>query len=202
MPSRAVLPTWTTLISRTALPVSRPFATSPVPIRTVHWLCWKARARKPSPHRCLPSSRRPLDSGCACPVAVIAATTSARWRSASRSATARFGLWDRNRICCGYLPPQVVPEHCRAQCPALFRSGGAGGIRTHDRLLTYTHFPGVRLRPLGHRSAYPVWEGAPLARLSGLRKELATRLAGALDRPPPPAHSRLCAPAFRASFAP
>ena len=31
--------------------------------------------------------------------------------------------------------------------------GGAGGIRTHDRLLTYTHFPGVRLRPLGHRSA-------------------------------------------------
>src|SRR5690606_2365721 len=30
--------------------------------------------------------------------------------------------------------------------------GGAGGIRTHDTLLTYTHFPGVRLRPLGHRS--------------------------------------------------
>ena len=34
------------------------------------------------------------------------------------------------------------------------RSGGAGGIRTLDTLLTYTHFPGERLRPLGHRSAY------------------------------------------------
>ena len=26
------------------------------------------------------------------------------------------------------------------------------GIRTLDTLLTYTHFPGVRLRPLGHLS--------------------------------------------------
>ena len=32
-------------------------------------------------------------------------------------------------------------------------NGGAGGIRTLDTLLTYTHFPGERLRPLGHRSA-------------------------------------------------
>lgn len=32
-------------------------------------------------------------------------------------------------------------------------SGGAGGIRTLDTLLAYTHFPGERLRPLGHRSA-------------------------------------------------
>ena len=30
--------------------------------------------------------------------------------------------------------------------------GGESGIRTHDTLLTYTHFPGVRLRPLGHLS--------------------------------------------------
>jgi hypothetical protein len=30
--------------------------------------------------------------------------------------------------------------------------GGEGGIRTLDTLLTYTHFPGVRLRPLGHLS--------------------------------------------------
>ncbi len=34
-------------------------------------------------------------------------------------------------------------------------SGGAGGIRTLDTLLAYTHFPGERLRPLGHRSACP-----------------------------------------------
>jgi hypothetical protein len=32
-------------------------------------------------------------------------------------------------------------------------AGGAGGIRTLDGLLTHTHFPGERLRPLGHRSA-------------------------------------------------
>ena len=31
-------------------------------------------------------------------------------------------------------------------------NGGWGGIRTHDTLLTYTHFPGARLRPLGHPS--------------------------------------------------
>ena len=30
--------------------------------------------------------------------------------------------------------------------------GGEGGIRTLDRLLTYTHFPGVLLKPLGHLS--------------------------------------------------
>ena len=30
--------------------------------------------------------------------------------------------------------------------------GGERGIRTLDTLLTYTHFPGVRLKPLGHLS--------------------------------------------------
>ena len=30
--------------------------------------------------------------------------------------------------------------------------GGEGGIRTLDTLLTYTHFPGVLLKPLGHLS--------------------------------------------------
>ncbi len=31
--------------------------------------------------------------------------------------------------------------------------GGESGIRTHDTVLPYTRFPGVRLRPLGHPSA-------------------------------------------------
>jgi hypothetical protein len=31
--------------------------------------------------------------------------------------------------------------------------GGEGGIRTLGTLLTYTHFPGVLLRPLGHLSS-------------------------------------------------
>ena len=34
-----------------------------------------------------------------------------------------------------------------------YDDGGAGGIRTLDTGLPYTHFPGVRLRPLGHCSA-------------------------------------------------
>ncbi len=33
-----------------------------------------------------------------------------------------------------------------------FRSGGEGGIRTPDGLLTHTRFPGVRLKPLIHLS--------------------------------------------------
>src|ERR1043166_995818 len=33
-----------------------------------------------------------------------------------------------------------------------FLIGGQGGIRTLERLLTVTHFPGVRLQPLGHLS--------------------------------------------------
>ena len=33
-----------------------------------------------------------------------------------------------------------------------FLIGGERGIRTLDTLLTYTHFPGVRLQPLGHLS--------------------------------------------------
>jgi hypothetical protein len=35
-------------------------------------------------------------------------------------------------------------------------SYGRGGIRTHGTLLTYTHFPGVRLKPLGHPSQQSV----------------------------------------------
>ena len=34
----------------------------------------------------------------------------------------------------------------------IFISGGRDGIRTHDTLIMYTHFPGVRLQPLGHPS--------------------------------------------------
>ena len=42
-------------------------------------------------------------------------------------------------------------------------NGGAGGIRTLDTVLPYTHFPGERLRPLGHRSAIR-WKRAPLVK--------------------------------------
>ena len=36
----------------------------------------------------------------------------------------------------------------------LIEDGGEGGIRTLGTLLTYTHFPGVLLKPLGHLSGY------------------------------------------------
>lgn len=39
-----------------------------------------------------------------------------------------------------------------ATCCRLYESGGAGGIRTLDTVLPYTHFPGERLRPLDHLS--------------------------------------------------
>ena len=45
-----------------------------------------------------------------------------------------------------------IPEMKNAPSGALVLLGGEGGIRTRDRLLTYTHFPGVLLQPLGHLS--------------------------------------------------
>ena len=57
------------------------------------------------------------------------------------------------------------------------RIGGAGGIRTLDTVLPYTHFPGERLRPLGHRSANR-WKREPL-RAGAARG----KVAGHNDRP-------------------
>ena len=42
-------------------------------------------------------------------------------------------------------------------------SCGEGGIRTRGALLELTHFPGVRLRPLGHLS-FTRFLGCPLHR--------------------------------------
>ena len=46
--------------------------------------------------------------------------------------------------------PVYSVTHVPRQDPNVF--GGERGIRTLDTLLTYTHFPGVRLKPLGHLS--------------------------------------------------
>lgn len=67
-------------------------------------------------------------------------------------------------VSCVPLQTQKGAELRRFRAPVGVRSlilglnGGAGGIRTLDTLLTYTHFPGERLRPLGHRSAL-LWKG-------------------------------------------
>ena len=67
-----------------------------------------------------------------------------------------FGLfppWPVNRS--APKTPGILPKRGpigKAERVDHFETGGWGGIRTHDTLLTYTHFPGARLRPLGHPS--------------------------------------------------
>ena len=68
------------------------------------------------------------------------------------------------------LDPALTRRPCKQRL-VLGLCGGAGGIRTHDRGLPYTHFPGVRLRPLGHRSACLIGRGAHLAGEHPLRKQ-------------------------------
>ena len=47
-----------------------------------------------------------------------------------------------------------LPIIKKAPSGAFLIIGGERGIRTLDTLLTYTHFPGVLLQPLGHLSGY------------------------------------------------
>ena len=67
---------------------------------------------------------------------------------------------DRNRAYSTASDRQVIVGFFMGNVPifANYRAksnaiGGAAGIRTLDELLAHTHFPGERLRPLGHRSA-------------------------------------------------
>ena len=80
---------------------------------------------------------------------------SLRWsHSLRRSRPATKGASQPLRLCKenGGNPPLSKPRNESGRM-RLMTTGGAGGIRTLDTLLTYTHFPGERLRPLGHRSA-------------------------------------------------
>jgi adhesin transport system outer membrane protein len=56
-------------------------------------------------------------------------------------------------------PAKVAPAISKVDppltTPVSQRLGGEGGIRTRGRLLTYTRFPGVRLKPLIHLSEAP-----------------------------------------------
>ena len=81
---------------------------------------------------------------------VIATEGSGVWISEDGGSTLR-----RTAVSPGSPARAIVPSRPRDAAGDRFVKfdGGAGGIRTHDTLVTYTHFPGVRLRPLGHRSA-------------------------------------------------
>ena len=51
------------------------------------------------------------------------------------------------------IDPHYQPDIKKTPlCGAFLMPGGERGIRTLDTLLTYTHFPGVLLKPLGHLS--------------------------------------------------
>jgi hypothetical protein len=51
----------------------------------------------------------------------------------------------------GSSTPPTPAKSKKGPCGPFLNFGGEGGIRTLDTL-PYTHFPGVRLRPLGHLS--------------------------------------------------
>lgn len=80
----------------------------------------------------------------------------------------------------------VTPTKTEAQTVVIVKlvtgcSYGRGGIRTHGTLLTYTHFPGVRLKPLGHPSCRLFREEERTGRDSNSRYRV-HRYAGFRDR--------------------
>src|SRR4029078_2611167 len=80
------------------------------------------------------------------------------------------------------------------------RLNGRGGIRTHGTLLTHTHFPGVRLKPLGHPSQHRPRATDVLSPLSPVRlpqKKSASSNGGAVTR----FDSKLFHPEFKDSTA-
>jgi hypothetical protein len=59
--------------------------------------------------------------------------------------------------------------------------GREDGIRTHDNLLGYTHFPGVLLRPLGHLSEWDCKDRAFYGFMAWLARQI---LFGSLNSLP------------------
>ena len=70
-----------------------------------------------------------------------------------RTACAALGVAKRPAFCRTRVRSPHPLAHKQRPHKGAFVYGGGSGIRTHDTLLAYTHFPGVRLRPLGHPSA-------------------------------------------------
>jgi site-specific DNA recombinase len=77
-------------------------------------------SRRSSRRRSCTPSPRPPSGVCAVPRAAIDATICARWPSASRSPTARFGLWGPRASCCARS--SLRKARCRLQtaCPLLY----------------------------------------------------------------------------------
>ena len=65
------------------------------------------------------------------------------------SVAARLGLIATQSVEPGEASHPLSPTK-KPSVAGPFLIGGERGIRTLDTLLTYTHFPGVRLQPLGH----------------------------------------------------
>ncbi len=90
-----------------------------------------------------------------------------------------------------------MTRRLRQEIPVYAVAGGQGGIRTLDTLLAYTHFPGVRLQPLGHlsftmilmqrqRGKHPSIRNRKLgAKLVGEREKCKTKLRKKRERATP-----------------
>ena len=85
---------------------------------------------------------------------------------------ARFKLLNRNlsNPLLGFS--STFPTHTKKPpIGGSFVSGGERGIRTLDTLLTYTHFPGVRLQPLSHLSKLCTTDKSVVAKLRAYSRE-------------------------------
>ena len=86
----------------------------------------------------------------------IAAQFVTRAIHGARPSGAFASLRRPNRQSCRFVEPEgsstppSPPVTKKAPSGAFFVTGGEGGIRTLERGLAVTHFPGVLLQPLGH----------------------------------------------------
>jgi len=69
---------------------------------------------------------------------------------AARGCRVEFEL----RIAHAGSPESKSPASAGLGSTIVVNNGGEGGVRTLDTLLTYTHFPGVLLQPLGHLTGF------------------------------------------------
>src|SRR5262245_43360778 len=86
-------------------------------------------------------------------------------------------VWVISRLACVKTPPRALEAVTLLWSGVWFAhrttknqtkspyTGGEDGIRTHDTVLPYTHFPGVRLQPLGHLSSCAPFQAAREAHL-------------------------------------
>ncbi len=82
----------------------------------------------------------------------------------------------------GTLKSRTRSQMKNAPNGALLVNGGERGIRTLDTLLTYTRFPSVLLKPLGHLSVIWLWQVMRAAILGDARLAINEYLGASRER--------------------